>query len=100
MANIITAYTDMWKNFANFSGRTNVPGYWLAALANFVISTVLTYIPVVGTVYGILAIVPGLALCVRRLHDAGKSGWFLLINLIPLVGQILMIIALCKPSKN
>ena len=45
MANIINYYVDMWRNFANFGGRTNIPGYWWASLANFVVSTVLGYIP-------------------------------------------------------
>ena len=41
MSNIINCYVDMWKNFANFSGRTSVGGYWWACLANFIVSFVI-----------------------------------------------------------
>ena len=49
------------------------------------------------------AMIPGLPVAVRRLHDIGKSGWFLLLGLIPLVGGILLIIWFCQdsqPGKN
>lgn len=100
MANIINYYVDMWKNFANFGGRTGVAPYWWAALVNFIVSTVLGYIPYVGTVYTIAVLIPGLALTVRRLNDAGKHWAWILINLIPLVGQIIFIVMLCKPSTT
>ena len=100
MANIINYYVDMWRNFANFGGRTNIPGYWWASLANFVISTVLGYIPYVGPLYALAVMIHGLAITVRRLNDAGKHWGWMFINLIPLVGQIIFIIMLCKPSKD
>ena len=100
MANIINYYVDMWRNFANFGGRTNIPGYWWASLANFVVSTVLGYIPYVGPLYALAVMIPGLAITVRRLNDADKHWGWMFINLIPLVGQIIFIIMLCKPSKD
>ena len=100
MANIINYYVDMWRNFANFGGRTNIPGYWWASLANFVISTVLGYIPYVGPLYALAVLIPGLVITVRRLNDAGRHWAWMFINLIPLVGQIIFIIMLCKPSKD
>ena len=100
MANIINYYVDMWRNFANFGGRTNLPGYWRASLANFGVSTVLGYIPYVGPLYALAVMIPGLAITVRRLNDAGKHWGWMFINLIPLVGQIIFIIMLCKPSKD
>ncbi len=100
MANILNYYVDMWKNFANFSGRTNVPAYWWASLVNFIISTILGYIPYVGIIYTLAVLIPGLSITVRRLNDAGKAWGWIFINLIPLVGQIIFIIMLCKPSKN
>lgn len=100
MANIINHYMDMWRNFANFSGRTTVPGYWWASLVNFIVSTVLGYIPYVGTIYALAVLIPGIAITVRRLNDAGKHWAWFFINLIPLVGQIIFIVMLCKPSTT
>ena len=100
MANMINGYMDMWKNFANFSGRTSVGGYWWTYLANFIIGTIVGFIPYVGFIYGLAAFIPGLALTIRRLNDAGKHWAWIFINLIPLVGVIIFIVILCKPSVN
>ena len=72
MSNIINCYVDMWKNFANFSGRTNVGGYWWACLANFIVSFVigLTGVEVLATVYSLAALIPTISIAVRRLRDA------------------------------
>ena len=102
MSNIINAYVDMWKNFANFSGRTTVGGYWWAYLANFIVGFVLGIIGVeiLTTVYGLAMIIPGLSITVRRLNDAGKHWSAIFLPLIPLVGAIILIVKLCKPSVN
>ena len=102
MSNIINCYVDMWKNFANFSGRTNVGGYWWACLANFIVSFVigLTGVEVLATVYSLAALIPTISIAVRRLRDAGKGWGWLFINLVPLVGWIIFIVLLCKPSVN
>jgi uncharacterized membrane protein YhaH (DUF805 family) len=100
MNQIINYYVDMWKNFANFSGRTTVAGYWWAYLVNFIVSTVIGFIPYVGFIYGLVAIIPGLAITVRRLNDAGKHWAWIFISLVPLAGAIILIVMLCKPSVN
>ena len=102
MSNIINCYVDMWKNFANFSGRTSVGGYWWAYLGNLIVSVVLGLIgvEVLITVYSLATLIPTLSIAVRRLRDAGKSWGWLFINLVPLVGWIIFIIMLCKPSVN
>ncbi len=102
MSNIINAYVDMWKNFANFSGRTTVGGYWWAYLANFIVSFVLGLIgiEVLVTVYSLAALIPGLSITIRRLNDAGKHWSCIFLSLIPLVGIILLIIKLCQPSTT
>ena len=102
MSNIINCYVDMWKNFANFSGRTSVGGYWWAYLANFIVGLVLGFIgvEVLTTVYGLAAFIPTLSIAVRRLRDAGKHWSAIFLVLIPLVGAIILIIKLCKPSVN
>ena len=102
MSNIINCYVDMWKNFANFSGRTSVGGYWWAYLGNIIVSIVLGLIgvEVLITVYSLATLIPTLSIAVRRLRDAGKGWGWLFINLLPLVGWIIFIIMLCKPSVN
>ena len=102
MSNIINCYVDMWRNFANFSGRTSVGGYWWAYLASFIVSFVLGLIgvEVLTTVYSIASLIPTLSIAVRRLNDAGKHWAWIFINLLPLVGWIIFIIMLCKPSVN
>lgn len=102
MSNIINCYVDMWKNFANFSGRTDVGGYWWAYLGNIIVSIVLGLIgvEVLITVYSLATLIPTLSIAVRRLRDAGKGWGWLFINLVPLVGWIIFIVLLCKPSVN
>ena len=102
MSNMINAYVDMWKNFANFGSRTTVGGFWWAYLANFIVSFVLSLIgvEVLVTVYSLACLIPGLSISIRRLNDAGKHWAWIFINLLPLVGSIIFIIMLCKPSTT
>lgn len=100
-------YLAMWKNYANFSDRTSVRGYWMAFLFNFVISLALGFlrsaIPALGLLaglYSIAALIPGIALTVRRLRDAGKYWTWIFISLIPLVGEIILIVFLCKGTVS
>lgn len=99
MNNLINAYLDMWRNYFNFSGRTNVPGYWWAVLGNLIVGFVVGFLPaLIVDLYSLAVLIPGLALCVRRLNDIGKKWYWLLLNFIPLVGQIILIVLFCKPS--
>jgi len=100
MANMINGYCDMWRNFANFSGRTSLSAYWWTFLTNIIVGFVLGFVPYVGYLYTVLALIPGLALTVRRLNDAGKHWGWIFIDLVPLVGWIILILMLCKPSKD
>ena len=54
---------------------------------------------VFNSIYNLLILIPSLAVTVRRLHDVGKSGWMLLIGLIPLVGAIWLLILLLRDSE-
>ena len=100
-------YLAMWKNFANFSDRTSRRGYWMAFLINFIISLVLGVIiavlPKLGFIsyiYSLAALIPSLAIAVRRLRDAGKQWGWLFICFVPLVGWIILLIMLCTPSAS
>ena len=99
-------YKAMWQNFANFSDRTDRRGYWMAFLINFIIGLVLSAIVAIlpklafiSTIYGLAVLIPSLAICVRRLRDAGNHWGWIFITLVPAVGWIILIIMLCKPSK-
>ena len=91
-------YLDMWTNYANFSGRTSVRGYWMAFLFNFIAGLIVAFIPFVSYVYSLAVLVPSLAIAVRRLRDSGKKWTYLLLGLIPLAGPIILIVLLCKPT--
>ena len=86
------------KNYANFSGRARRKEYWFFVLSQFIlliIASILDSILFSGPslFYAIIALglfIPGLAAAVRRMHDTGRSGWLLLICLIPLVGLLVI----------
>ena len=81
------------KQYVDFSGRASRKEYWyfyLFALINGIVTCSMGYV---------LLLVPTIAVTVRRLHDIGKSGWYSLITLIPIVGWIIIIIWLCQDSQ-
>jgi len=80
------AITRGFKNYVNFSGRASRSEFWWWTLLSFVLGL----IPIVGFIYGLAALIPSIALCVRRLHDTGRCGWWLLLALVPLVGLVLI----------
>ena len=104
-------YLDAWKNYANFQGRARRKAYWMFVLFNLIALLVLGLIEsAVGLSgqngYGILTglytlamILPLIALAVRRLHDTGRSGWWILIGLVPLVGPIVLIVFYVTDSQ-
>lgn len=86
------------EHYADFAGRARRTEYWMFALVNLLITIAviiifrLIHLPVVSTLYSLALVIPGLAVGVRRLHDTGKSGWWLLIGLVPLIGAIVLLI--------
>jgi uncharacterized membrane protein YhaH (DUF805 family) len=100
-------YLMVWKRYAEFSGRSRRKEYWMFTLFNTIVY-LLIYLPGFAVLkqssvaalvlfglaflYALAGIVPGLAVSVRRLHDTGKSGWWLLIGIIPLVGIVLIVL--------
>lgn len=100
-------YIGVLKKYAVFQGRARRKEYWMFVLFNFIIAFVLALLSRVVGIFGILSslyslavLIPGLAVCVRRLHDIGKSGWWLFIVLIPLVGSILLVVWYCQDSQE
>lgn len=100
------------KKYATFSGRAQRAEYWYYTLFYILIYIGLTIIDSVtgtfdaesgvgllGSLMGLALLLPTLAVTVRRLHDTGRSGWWLLIGLIPLVGLIVMLVFTVQDSK-
>ena len=91
-------YFEVLKKYAVFSGRARRKEYWMFLLFHIIIIIALGVIEsIVGTnsvialFYMLAILLPGLAVTVRRLHDTGKSGWWLLIGLVPLIGIVILV---------
>ena len=99
--NIIEATKLFFTRYADFNGRSRRSEYWWASLAIGIIGSIVTaLLGDFAFLWSLAILVPGLAICVRRLHDIGKSGWWYLISLIPLVGLIIMLVWCCQDSTE
>ena len=88
-------------NYANFSTRSRRSEYWWASLGIGILGYIAGLI--LGDLSGLwtlATLIPGIAIGVRRLHDIGKSGWWYLLILVPLVGPILLLIWFSKDSTE
>lgn len=98
-------YLKCLRQYTDFSGRARRKEYWVFTLINAIIAAVLVVIDlergsqVLQSVYSLLVFLPSLAVGVRRMHDIGKSGWWMLISLIPLIGSIWLIVLACQDSQ-
>lgn len=93
-------YFKALNNYANFSGRARRTEFWMFFLFNFIFGIIAGLLDralglsnafgygTISILYSLAMFIPGLAVTVRRLHDVGKSGWMLLIILIPIIGWI------------
>lgn len=102
---IINSAKTGFSNYVNFEGKANRSEYWFWVLFVFVTSFLLGFIDgLLGTMFlgGLFALatfIPSLAFAVRRLHDTGKSGWWVLLVFIPIIGFLVLIFFLIQPSK-
>lgn len=103
-----TYFVGLLKSrYAQFDGRARRAEYWYFVLYNALISMgcsiidnlLFKGIAILAGIYSLAVLIPGIAVGVRRLHDIGKSGWFLLVSLIPIVGAIWLIVLLSTPGN-
>lgn len=96
------------QNYCNFSGRSSRSEYWWYVLFTAIISCGVSLIfsgnqttmSIISGIVNLVLLLPGLGLCVRRLHDTNRSGWWILIGFIPVVGWILLIVWFCQDSQR
>jgi len=102
------------KKYAVFTGRARRKEYWMFVLFSFIITFALGFIEgivgigpenvsVLASIYGLAVLIPSLAVSVRRLHDTNRSGWWLLIGLVPLIGTIVLLVFMVQdgqPGEN
>lgn len=92
--------------YAQFSGRASRSEYWWFVLTSVLVITAAAIVGgaigsvVVTSLAYLFLIIPGIAVSVRRLHDTNRSGWFLLLNLVPLIGSILIFIWSVTPGDK
>jgi len=104
-------YGDAMRNYAVFSGRASRSQYWFFSLAFFIMLVVAMVIDqTVGdttrdepaglftAIVYLAHVLPAIAVTVRRLHDTDRSGWWILAGLVPLIGQIALLVFMCSPS--
>lgn len=95
------------QNYCNFSGRASRSEFWWYQLFTFILGILVEIVfcwsqNAMSIASGIIALgllLPNLGICVRRLHDIGKSGWWIFISLIPVIGWILLLVWYCKDSQ-
>ena len=104
-------YIQVLKKYAVFSGRARRKEFWMFVLFNIIISIVIGLIErllglgsgdgagVLSIIYSLAVLLPSLGVSVRRLHDIDKTGWWLLIALIPVIGAIVLLIFFVKDSQ-
>ncbi|MDH4322283.1 MAG: DUF805 domain-containing protein [Desulfobulbaceae bacterium] len=107
-------YLQVLRKYAVFAGRAGRQEYWWFFLFNLVFSLALGLVEIVtgwfgagigllSALYSLAMCVPSLAVTVRRLHDTGRSGWWVLVGLIPLLGVVVLLVFMVRdgaPGEN
>lgn len=103
-------YLEVLKQYAVFSGRARRKEYWMYTLFNLIVSFILglaagilgavteSDLSIISLLYGLAVMLPSIGVSIRRLHDIGRSGWWLLLAFIPILGWIVLLIFHVKDS--
>lgn len=105
-------YLEVMKKYAVFSGRARRKEYWYFVLCNVFVSIILNLIDsLIGSfnaqtgwgllsgIYTLVILLPSIAVSVRRLHDTGRTGWWILFSFVPVIGFIVLLIFFVSDSK-
>ena len=119
---MIEAYKKFWKGYVDFEGRSTRSDYWFAYLANMLTviafyvllaifggiarATESSFLAVISFIilfiffaFGIAALLPGIAVTVRRLRDAGFHWALIFLRYAPVIGDIVLLVLFCQPTK-
>jgi len=105
-------YVKALKRYAEFSGRSQRAEYWFFTLFNAIIAIALVgaamavgadsglgkMLMMAYNLYSLAVLIPGIAVSIRRLHDTNRSGWMILLALIPLIGAIILLVFFVQDS--
>ena len=99
-------YLGVLKKYAEFGGRAHRTEYWMFVLFNLIFTVAACIVDrilglhyVMYGLYALAILIPGIAVTVRRLHDTDRSGWWLLIVLVPLIGAIVLLVFYVQDSQ-
>lgn len=119
MENMIAAVRAVLSKYATFTGRASRPEYWWWALSVFILLLVVGLLdaflvaPLLGfgagdenagqplsVIVSLAILIPNIAVGVRRLHDTGRTGWWLLISFVPIIGFLVLLYFFVQPSEE
>jgi uncharacterized membrane protein YhaH (DUF805 family) len=99
-------YLQALQRYAEFSGRSRRKEFWFSTRFNFLVALGLGFIdlmmgtaPLLGALYFLGILIPSIAVTVRRLHDTGRSGWWILISLVPVIGALVLLVFVVLDSE-
>lgn len=99
-------FIDAVKRYVDFSGRARRKEYWMYVLFYMIFAIAVGIVagiirmPLLTSLYSLALFLPTLGVSVRRLHDLGKSGWWFLLGLIPVIGGIILLIWFCTEGEQ
>lgn len=108
---VVQWYMRVLRRYSDFRGRAHRTEYWMFTLVSVLISIALAFVDAVlglevggfgllGLIYGLAVLLPSLAVGARRLHDTGRSGWWQLIQIVPVIGIIVLVVFLATDGHH